>query len=65
MFHKMSDNLSKAMQKFCAGNHPKTEQILRLHYERGKAPSEIDKELFLEEGTAHDIIIDWWKYGWY
>jgi len=26
----------------------------------GKAPSRIDRERKLAEGTSHDVIIDWW-----
>lgn len=35
-------------------------QVVELHWE-GKAPSEIDKEMNLEAGTAHDIVVGAWE----
>ena len=34
--------------------------VVELHWE-GKAPSEIDKAMNLEAGTAHDIVVGAWE----
>ena len=44
-----------------AGADTVTRKILDMHY-AGKAPSEIDKELKLVPGTAHDEVVMYWDY---
>ena len=41
--------------------HPWSREILRMHF-RGMSPSEIDEELSLRRGTAHDEIIAYWAF---
>ena len=35
--------------------------IIHMFYALDKTPSEIDRKLHLEEGTAHDVIVKHWK----
>lgn len=49
----------KAMLERYAPNSTER-QAVEMHWQ-GKAPSEIDKAMRLEAGTAHDIVVGAWE----
>lgn len=61
----VNEHVGEAIRAYAKGiDYPNAKRILELHYE-GKAPSEIDQMLYLDKGKAHEVIVNWWKYGTY
>lgn len=54
-------NITDAMYEFLR-HDPGARDILRLHYDKGMPPSEIDRKLELRPGNAHDTICDYWAF---
>lgn len=53
--------ISDNVRKFAKDSYTKM-RILELHYDSYYPPSLIDKTLKLIKGTAHDVMVEWWKF---